>query len=236
MEGITAWCLERAHQEGVPILWMPFPGDALIGRIRSIAATQFLERLPIDYMLFLDSDIEFQSDDLRRIYGDMVEKGYELIGGVYTVRGGQRLAHYGINQRILVNGEITEVAYLSTGFMGIAKTLLQKMVAELHLPVCHPKNEQFRCYPFFESGSHFYEPDGEWIYRSEDWFFCDLARQVGVKPYLDTSIRLGHRGEKTYRIQDMPPETHVPSPIALPRKGNTGTKAPGLVLPGKRSR
>lgn len=235
MEGITAWCLERAHQENVPFLWMPFPGDALIGRIRSIATTQFLLNLSCDYMIFLDSDIEFRPVDLVRLWEDMKDRGYELIGGVYTMRGGTQLAHYGIDKRIRVDGQITEVAYLSTGFMGIAKTMLQRMVDELKLPLCHEGNEQFRCYPFFESGSHYFEANQEWIYRSEDWDFCDKARQIGVKPYLDTAIRLGHRGEKIYHLEDLSPEAVASEPrrLVVPQHGNSPS---GLVLPNGRKK
>ena len=205
MEGITSWCIERAHNEGVPFIWVPHPGDALIGRARSIMATQFLTRFPCEYMIFLDSDIEFEPKDLMRLYFDMVDKGHELIGGVYTVRSADQLAHFGIGGRTILDNQIHEVAYLSTGFMGIAKSLLKRMVEELKLPLCHPKEEHinFQCYPFFESGASFFEGANEWIYRSEDWDFCDKARKVGVKPYLDTSILLGHRGEKMWYVKDL---------------------------------
>lgn len=31
-------------------------------------------------------------------------------------------------------------------------------------------------------------------YRTEDWFFCDLVRSLGIKPYVDTRFHLRHTG------------------------------------------
>lgn len=39
-------------------------------------------------------------------------------------------------------------------------------------------------------------PLREWI--SEDWFFCERARQLGYKTFVDTNIALGHVGLKAY--------------------------------------
>jgi hypothetical protein len=46
------------------------------------------------------------------------------------------------------------------------------------------------------------DPDGfpirEWI--SEDWYFCEVARSLGYKTFVDTRIALGHVGQKEYRF------------------------------------
>jgi hypothetical protein len=217
MTARTAWCIEAAHQTQLPFVWYPHPGDALIGRARSIIATHFLEKMPYDYLIMLDSDIVFTPNDLAKLYKDLVD-GYELIGGVYTVRHAEQLAHYGIKGKIFLDNTICEVSYLSTGFMGISKALLQKMVDELKLPICHPQATMFRCYPFFENTAWFFEETQEWIYRSEDWDFCDKAARVGVKPMLDTSIRLGHEGTKTWTCDDLPENKTKPieSKLILP--------------------
>jgi hypothetical protein len=206
---ITMMSIQMAQRAGVPFLYYPKSGDALIGRSRSIACTEFMERFNTQWMVFIDADIVFEPSDLYTIYQDLKD-GYDLIGGVYVVAGGKFFAHHA-RPPIDLDNQIHQIGngYLSTGFTGISKRLLERMVKELELPLCHPTSDLFKCYPFFESGAYQYE--GQWIYRSEDWDFCDKARQLGVSPYLDTRIRVGHRKYKVYTVDDLPKDVATPS-------------------------
>lgn len=160
-------------------------GDALIGRARSVSATEFLNDTKEPYLLFLDGDIVFRPEDVGKILGHL-EGGYDLVGGCYAVKDGSQLSSQGKGGKPLeLDGSLQEIDYLATGFMGISRRLLEKMVKELSLPLLH-KEEWCECYPFFESGRC-----GS-IYISEDWDFCDKAKKVGVTPYLDTSVWLTH--------------------------------------------
>jgi len=209
VEAETVWSIEKAHQRGLPFIWVPQIGDALIGRSRSILCTKFL-KLPADYMIFVDSDIVFEPEDIIRLYKDMKVGGHELIGGLYTVRGGKFLAHMGVEGTLIADGSIREVHYLSTGFMGIAKSLLLRMVEELKMPLCHPGSDVFECYPFFENTAQYVEWRGEYIYESEDWDFCRKARMVGATPMADTGIRVLHKGEKLWGFDDQPKSASMP--------------------------
>lgn len=193
--GQTAWAVEKAHlTQKMNFLWVLSPGDALVGRARSITASNFLENDMAPFLIFLDSDIVFEPQDLERLYSDL-QAGYELVGGVYAVRANTQLAHYGKNGGIKLDGKIQEVEFLSTGFTGISKKLLKKMVDELPLPLLNEK-DWAKCYPFFETGRYIDETYK--IYISEDWDFCNKARKVGVNPCLDTSILLGHIGNQVF--------------------------------------
>jgi len=193
--GQTAWAVEKAHlTQSMNFLWVLSPGDALVGRARSITASNFLMDNMAPYLIFLDSDIVFQPEDLQRLYSDL-KAGYDLVGGVYSVRANTQLAHYGMGGKISLDGKIKEVQFLSTGFTGISKNMLQKMVDELKLPLLN-ENDWAKCYPFFETGRYIDEKYK--IYISEDWDFCNKARKVGVIPYLDTSILLGHIGSQVF--------------------------------------
>ena len=203
VEATTNWAIEKAHLglRDVEWMWIPQPGDALIGRARSVALSTWYWENMAPYLIFLDSDIVFTADDLRRLY-EHLEAGYDLIGGTYCVRGGKQLAHYGTDGgKITLDGKITEVKYLSTGFMGISRNLVEKMIKELKLPLCN-EDDWAKCYPFFESGAY-NDPEYGWMFISEDWDFCNKARKVGVRPYLDTSIRLGHQGVQLWGVDDV---------------------------------
>jgi len=211
VSGMTAACLERLRlvQRNFTFHWIVFSGDALLERARSQAASKFLWSDEAPYMLFLDDDIVFTPQDVARIYQDLID-GYDLIGGAYSVRDGTQLASYpfggkmvlgeGKDENTFLDGGIHEVEYLSTGFMGISRKLLIKLRDELPLPLLHP-NDWAKCYPFFESGrlSERQEP----IYISEDWDFCEKARKVGIKTYIDTSVQVGHQGRIVYYPKDI---------------------------------
>lgn len=199
----TIECIEAARwtlaPEGVVWAWNVQGGDGK-ARARNVVASQFLETCKdVPALVFIDHDILFSPQNLKRLNDDL-EAGYDLIGGLYPVRGGTQCSSFALDYKLEMDGKIHEFEYVSTGFMGISRKLLQKMVDEIPLPLLHPLDLKF--YPFFEERSF---PDREFepIFLSEDWDFCEKARKVGIKPYIDTSIQLGHLGERVYTMGDV---------------------------------
>lgn len=176
--------------------WAIFSGDALIGRSRSRACTQYYDVKTAPYMLFIDDDIEFEVAHVERIYLDLIQ-GYHLIGGAYAVKDGSQLASFGWKGAVDFGGQIESIQFLATGFMGISWECLDRIRKGLDLQIVNPA-DAIRCYPFFESGA--YHGEQASIYISEDWDFCNKARQVGIESYLDTTVWLGHRGTKIYTV------------------------------------
>ncbi len=190
-------------------MWFPYSGDALIGRSRSFACTQFLEReWTPEYMLFIDDDISFKPDVIDKIYDDMT-KGYDIVGGCYPVKDASQLASLPWEDEFVYDNTIKSVEYVSTGFMGITKTALRKIKDGIPLKIVNP-NDWSRCYPFFESHG-FYGRNGDGrkrtsndpIYLSEDWDFCEKARKVGLEVYLDTSVLVDHQGPRTATVAEV---------------------------------
>jgi len=171
-------------------------GDALIGRARSVACTQFLEKGMSDYMLFIDDDIMFKPDAIEKIYQEL-KHGKDLVAGCYPVKQAEQLSSWG---NCKLDGMVHPCDYLATGFMGISLKMLEKMVEDLKLPLLHP-DIACRCYPFFESGSS-KTPQGDPIYISEDWDFCDKAEKIGVTPYLHTGVWVAHEGPTVWTVEE----------------------------------
>lgn len=186
----TIDCVEEAHEKsGLHFRWRRLSGDGLIGRGRSVMAYRFGWLWnDTDYMIFLDGDIVFQPDDLVKLV-EAMRAGYHVVGGLYPIGHGKRLAHAGIDGKINIDGGIQEVRWLSTGFMGISKEILHYLVDELKLPFLHKNFPEFTCYPFFESGARDFEGG---IYISEDWDFCEKVKSIGEKVYVHTGVKLGH--------------------------------------------
>jgi len=184
-----------------PIAWdlALLVGDALISRSRSQACNKFLEETDIPYMLFIDEDIIFEPHDAQKIF-DSLKKGYDVIGGIYAVRGASQLSSYGWGGNLVVDGQIHDIEYLATGFMGISRKILIKVRDELKLPLLN-ENDWSRSRPFFEALRFTERPVP--IYISEDWDFCEKVRKVGGKIYADTSVQLGHIREQVFTPADV---------------------------------
>ena len=207
VESETCWSVEKAHQQRLDnFMWVITGGDALIGRSRSHILTQFVRNKGMPpYFIFLDSDIVFEPEDLHRIAQDL-KSGYDIIGGDYAVKSGIQSANYAYDGEYESDGKIHEIQFLSTGFMGIALRAAKDIAKKLKLPLLH-EGTGHEGYPYFESGYRHVVPEtkeekGE-IYISEDWDFCEKCRKAGYKVYLDTSVRLGHKGVQIMTMQDV---------------------------------
>ena len=182
----TAKCiveLQRKTEYRFDVRWIT--RDALIGRSRSRAASNFLWCDDSPFMIFVDGDIMFQPSDIEKIYQAM-QAGYEIVGGVYSVGDGTFVPAQSYKP-LPFDGKIHEMKYVSTGFLGISRNALKKVRDDLKLPLLH-KGEWCECWPFFESGGL----PQEKIYISEDWDFCVKAHKVGVGVYLHTGVKVGH--------------------------------------------
>lgn len=177
-------------------------GDALIERSRSILATKFLNDDSEDVLIFIDDDISFNVDDAVRLAADVLDYGMDIVGGCYVTKSEvQPILQHNVfeGEEIILapDSDPIPVRYVSTGFMAIAKRVLRKMVDESKLPLCMPQS----FYPFFATGCK--EIDGVMRFLGEDWAFCERARELGFKVWLDPSIRLGHTGKYTYTVEDI---------------------------------
>lgn len=201
----THYCLEKLMQYAIKTGEFKYyesmsTQDALVSRARSIEAHRFIEANLAPYLIFVDADIVFEPEHIKKLLENL-KKGYDLIGGCYTFKDGGDLAQCGIGSKILMDGSIHEVEYISTGFWGMSRKLCDTIRIGLDLHMCD-KGEKWENVPYFECGAYEHPTMG-WMFISEDWDFVNKARKVGVKPYLDTSIRVGHMTVSEKTVNDM---------------------------------
>lgn len=198
------------------VVWAPLWNDALIGRSRSLMCTEFMENHPdCDVMVIIDDDVVFEPGDLWKIVeGARETRG--IYGGVYVTRS--TTPH--IASRFYRNsGEIAihqteerrphEIQYLATGFFAIHRDVLQGMV-DTEFADAYGTHRMERVTlgadrPFYPVFSPFVtrEDDGQLHYLSEDWAFCNRARQAGYGVWMDQSIVLVHMGLYPYTVADL---------------------------------
>jgi GT2 family glycosyltransferase len=193
----TMSLLDAVRESPCKITVRYLTGDALIGRSRSIVCTRFLEENLAPYMVFIDTDIAFTPLEMVRLI-QALQEGYDIIGGACGLSSGNNLNIKAIDYNTKIDGGIYEVQYIGCAFLGISRNALLTIKDKLTLPLLH-KDSYLRCYPFFESGR--YMP--ELLYISEDWDFCNKARQAGFKIYLHTGVLVDHIKSHTIRCEDV---------------------------------
>lgn len=161
--------------------------ESLITRARNTSATRFLET-PFRKLLFIDSDLEFSPRDVAALWNhDLPIVGasypWKKLGAVTTVWKDSRMVP-------LDNLEgLTQVDFLGTGFLMIDRGVLEELQGHVQ-----DFDEAGRCWNFFGT----YVTQGEtWkdrCFLSEDYAFCQRAKDRGYKIIVDPSIRLIHHG------------------------------------------
>lgn len=184
--------------------------ESLITRARNILTAMFLDS-DCTHLMFIDSDIEFQPDDVLRA----LAYDKPIMAGAYPkkalnkqdiVKGGIG-AQYAINfkfldtdrKQIRVENGIAEVLDASTGFFLIKRDVIEKMIAahpELHYrndSNIDPKLNKY-CYALFDT---IIDPDDN-RYLSEDYCFCRRWQKLGGEIWLDLNTKLNHVGSYTF--------------------------------------
>ena len=143
--------------------------------------------LKSDYLLFVDTDLQFPPDALRRLLTIAVEKEAAIVGCAYL----RRSWPFPVLAVGLGNGKadaqargVVEVARLPTGLMMIDLAIFDRL------------KKPYFAYPLAED-----LPDG---IVSEDYPFCDNVREVGGHIYLDTdlSLEVKHWGQMAVQWHD----------------------------------
>jgi len=147
-------------------------------------------------MLFIDDDIQFRPQDVEKIYEEL-KHGKDIVAGCYPVKRAEQLSSWG---NVRIDGTTQPCEYLATGFMGVSLKALETIKEKNELPLLHP-DIACRCYPFFASGPAF-TPQGDPIYISEDWDFCEKAHKAGVETHLHTGVWVDHEGPTVWTVAE----------------------------------
>lgn len=188
-------------------------GDALIDRARSQEATYFYKNTDAEVLLFLDDDIQYEPEDAIKICKAANELRSIVVGAYVN----KRENYTWITSKPLdgepiffqADAPLKEIRWGATGFMAIHRSVFTALLEESpnyhlhhpnHFPFCHPTD--LRYYNFFKP-MEWQHPNGDYLNLSEDWAFCEKARTIGFKIWLDPSIRLGHAGRYVYDLNDL---------------------------------
>ena len=217
-------------------------GDGLISRSRSTLASKMLTQFPEAAVLgMVDTDIQFEPSDFLKLCKSARETG-QVVAGVYVTR--ERAPKptslpYPGQQWHFVNQDeplLTEVRYVSPGFMAVPRKVLEDMVTgefktidgieRLHY--ARGGSDEKATYDFFRT--FIVEDDqGRPWWLGEDFSFCERAKQLGYKCLIDQSIFLGHKAAVSVGVADLEYAGHSLTAEAPPSTYELGlTKQVGV--------
>ncbi|MBN8749379.1 Uncharacterised protein [Xylophilus ampelinus] len=196
-------------------------GDSLIPRARNRLAAEFMADPRWTHLFWIDADIGFEPDAALRL----LLSGHDVVAGVYPYKldgwpeqglaqalpaGSTRAdfdarhARYPLNAAgpaLEVDADgFAEVLDAPTGFMLIARTVLEKMAMAMPELRYTPDagdhaNAHLPHWRFFDTLA---EPGGG-RYLSEDFAFCRRWQQLGGRVLVDLRSRLAHQGTHTWQ-------------------------------------
>lgn len=181
-----------------PIFW-----ESLVSRARNAATAAFLADKEATHLFFIDSDIEFDIDDVIHL----INANEEVIAGMYPKKyikwdtlkknpSAERV-DFPVGTCTIAENGLIETKYAPTGFLMIAKSAIQKIIKEK--PELKYRND---IDGYMESGDNFYNIFNvgirNGIYESEDWGFSSIWQEVGGKVYIHPEVNVKHIGWHTY--------------------------------------
>jgi hypothetical protein len=180
--------LERAK---IPFWIEGVFSDPYLPRARNTLAAVFRGAKEYDRLLFIDSDIAFDPEDVLRL----LENEVDIVAADYNrKKPGAGLA---ATRLPCQEGHLQEALLAPTGFMSISRAAIERM--------CESYIETSYC-PDSVSGSvggeiHQALFTGECVdgrFAIDDETFCRRWRRIGGRLWIDTRIKLGHVGTFVY--------------------------------------
>lgn len=187
---------QMAGQHGIAVQIGSICGCSVVSRARNLLVKDLLEST-CDYLLFIDSDINFEPDAILRLmaWGEDPRKG--IVAAVPRTRSENKVyitdLDYDENGELTMNGMgLVRGKRVATAFMLVRREVFVTM-SEAHPDWTYYDKKTDRMIPCL-----FDFKLTEEGYMGEDFLFCDRARELGFEVWIDPTITLGHMGVQEY--------------------------------------
>jgi hypothetical protein len=180
---------EELTRQNIKHDWLIGTNESLVTRARNEMTATFLHT-DYEYMMWLDSDIEFEPEHVSAIWNMDADVGV----GVYAMKkqGEDWYAawHNGklVKDLEQFDGPI-KVDYAGTGFMLIKRSVIESLAERA--PIYRSRDDR-TVSELYITGEH------DNYYESEDYHFCRKAREAGFDIMMDPSVKLKHWGQFAY--------------------------------------
>jgi len=173
--------------------------ESLVTKARSRLANFFINNTEFEKILFIDSDVGFESVDVF----DLLEHDKDIVCGAYPMKGIPLKYNYNFSEPKVEEGDLIKIENIGFGFCCIKRkvfnTIADKYAQELkYYPptdnTTHPPTEK----EYHNSYHYFLELKKDMHYLPEDYSFFERAKSVGYSVWLNKKIRLCHVGSHVF--------------------------------------
>lgn len=172
---------------------------------RNTAAGNMLET-DCTHLLFIDADIVFTADHIKRLVADDVD----VVGGLYPKKAEGKIQWVcnALSHRPPPDARgLLPLKHIGTGFLMIKRGVLEKMLEvyrdEMDYLEAEIDTQRWDFFPMRIINRRMI---------SEDWFFCDRCRALGYTVYGDTHVILKHIGTSVFPLKTQVEESHNREP------------------------
>jgi hypothetical protein len=165
-----------------------------VGMSRNNLTAQFL-KTDCTHLLFLDSDLIFEPEQVERITSHHVP----VVGGCYPLKGEGELQWCGngfLDRELPVHDDgLQQVRFIGTGFMVIRRDVIERMIEADRAEIEYQRDEPPHAtqWDVWRMGVR-QTDDARRRFLTEDWFFCQRANELGFTVWADTQVCLRHIG------------------------------------------
>lgn len=187
---------QSAPQHGIDIQIGSICGCSVVSRARNLLVKDFLESSCTD-LLFIDSDINFEPDDILRLMSWTSEPKKGIVAGVPRTRSEHKTyianLDYDDSHELTMNSMgLVRATHVATAFMMVRREVFETLVE------AHKEWEYYDTRTDRVLNAVFDFKVTEAGYMGEDFLFCDRAREHGYEVWIDPTIKLGHMGVQEY--------------------------------------
>ncbi|CAB4190429.1 hypothetical protein UFOVP1288_62 [uncultured Caudovirales phage] len=183
---------QLAPQHGINIQIGSVCGCSVVSRARNLLVKDFLESSCTD-LLFVDSDINFEPEDVFRLMAWATDPRKGVVAGVPRTRSENTVyitdLDYDEDNQLTMNGMgLVRARRVATAFMLVRREVFDTLT-NAHPEWTYQDKRSERAisavfdFKLTEEG-----------YMGEDFLFCDRAREHGFEVWIDPTIKLGHMG------------------------------------------
>jgi hypothetical protein len=184
--------------------------ESLVSRARNTMASRFLKSThpvtskPIQWLLFIDTDIEFAAWHVARLVRTGLALKDQIVCGMYPLKSTKpQFVCTPLPGKMIDGNGWVDVREGGTGFMLIHRSVFEKMAAqypEIAYTCDSSESELETRWDFFAVGPYYDKVQKTTRYLSEDYYFCQRWRDIGGRVVMDTQIRAKHHGNQTFPI------------------------------------
>lgn len=185
---------------GAEVHYAIYANSANVPRVRNTAVAAMMGEDFTD-IVFIDADMQWDAVDLAKVCA----YDTSIVGVPYRARtdnNARWIVVWDDEVRQHEASGLLTAKRAGTGFLRVRRDVFEKL-EELH-PYLHyagphvtEENQKPHLFAFFDYALKAGE-DGVTGHLSEDYYFCDLARDAGFTIWMDPNVNLGHIGSKTW--------------------------------------